>query len=84
VKSDVQEYIKNKRSSFSQETKSILDYSVFDFNHVPDKSLIRTSGTKDYLVGWDAGFFVSDEGVNNPLGLCSNERLVRDVIEIEN
>ena len=46
VKLDVQEYIKNKRSSFSQETKSILDYSVFDFNHVPDKSLIRTEAKR--------------------------------------
>ena len=46
VKLDVQEYIKNQRSSFSQETKSILDYSVFDFNHVPDKPLVRAEAKR--------------------------------------
>jgi len=40
-------------------------------------------GTKDYLVGWDAGFFISNEGINNPLGFCSNERFIGNMIEIE-
>ena len=39
---DVTEYIRTKRSSFSEQTKTIIDYSVFDFNHVPAAPLIRT------------------------------------------
>ena len=52
---DVREYIENQRSSFSKQTKSILDYSVFDFNHVPDKPLIRTESKQiiDSLIRYE-------------------------------
>jgi Cdc6-like AAA superfamily ATPase len=52
---DVQEYIKNKRSSFSEQSKSIVDYSVFDFNHVPEKPLIRAESKQiiDALVRYE-------------------------------
>jgi Cdc6-like AAA superfamily ATPase len=52
---DVKEYIKNRRSSFSEQTKSILDHSIFDFNHVPDKPLIRTESKQiiDALIRYE-------------------------------
>ena len=39
---DMERYIKERRTSFSRQNKTIIDYSVFDFNHVPEKPLIRT------------------------------------------
>ncbi len=52
---DVREYIESRRSSFSKQTKSILDYSVFDFNHVPDRPLIRAESKQiiDSLIRYE-------------------------------
>jgi Cdc6-like AAA superfamily ATPase len=52
---DVEQYIKNKRTTFSEQSKSIVDYSVFDFNHVPQKPLIRAEAAQiiDALVRYE-------------------------------
>jgi Cdc6-like AAA superfamily ATPase len=52
---DLKAYIENRRSSFGNLTKSIVDYSVFDFNHVPDEPLIRaeTKQIIDSLVRYE-------------------------------
>ena len=38
---DIINYFQEKRENFKEQSKSIKDYSVFDFNFVPEKPLIR-------------------------------------------
>ena len=38
---DIKQYVKQKRNTFNAQSKSIINYSIFDFNHVPEKPLIR-------------------------------------------
>jgi len=38
---DFKNYLKERRSTFGEETKSVIDYSVFNFNYVPEKPLVR-------------------------------------------
>ena len=38
---DLKRYLEEKRTSFNQENTSMIDYQVFDFNHMPDNPLIR-------------------------------------------
>ena len=52
---DMERYIKERRTSFSRQNRTIVDYSVFDFNHVPEKPLIRTEAKQiiDALVQYE-------------------------------
>jgi Cdc6-like AAA superfamily ATPase len=47
--------MERRRNTFSRQTKSILDYTVFDFNHVPDEPLIRTESKQiiDSLIRYE-------------------------------
>jgi archaeal cell division control protein 6 len=38
---DLKDYLNQRRSSFSQLAESVTDYSVFDFNHLPENPLVR-------------------------------------------
>lgn len=38
---DIKSYMEEKRKNINDQTKSILDYSIFDFNYVPNNPLIR-------------------------------------------
>ena len=43
---DVEQYIQSRRDSFTKQTESVKDYAIFDFNHVPDKPLVRKETEK--------------------------------------
>ena len=38
---DIKSYMLRKRKSINDQSKSIVNYSVFDFNYVPQNPLIR-------------------------------------------
>jgi len=38
---DLKKYLNEQRESFAREAQSVTDYKIFDFNHVPEKPLVR-------------------------------------------
>jgi len=52
---DIKEYVEQKRCTFNKQTESIIDYSIFDFNYVPDNPLIREEAKQiiDALVRYE-------------------------------
>ena len=52
---DLKNYFAERRTTFTEQKKSVIDYSIFDFNHVPEKPLIReeTKQIVDALVRYE-------------------------------
>ena len=38
---DLKQYLSEQRSAFSKQAKNVVDYAIFDFNHVPNEPLVR-------------------------------------------
>jgi len=52
---DLKHYLESRRTSFSKENASVIDYDVFDFNHMPQKPLMREEARQiiDALVRYE-------------------------------
>jgi archaeal cell division control protein 6 len=52
---DLKKYLYERRNTFTEQNKTIIDYSIFDFNHVPEKPLVRneTKQIADSLVRYE-------------------------------
>lgn len=38
---DLKKYLAQRRDTFVQQARDVIDFSIFDFNHVPEKPLVR-------------------------------------------
>lgn len=52
---DLRKYLFEQRNAFGEQTKDIVDFDIFDFNHIPEKPLVREEAKQivDALVQYE-------------------------------